>query len=89
VDNDVNPRDYLKRFYVDSLVHDPVMLQYLIDLLGEAQITLGSDYPFPLGEEEPGKLIESMSELNDLTKERLLHGTALEWLGKTKEHFGK
>ncbi len=89
VDNDINPREYLKRFYVDSLVHDPVMLQYLIDLFGAEQITLGSDYPFPLGEAEPGKLIESMSELNALTKERLLNGTALEWLGKTKEDFGK
>jgi len=81
VDNKVNPRVYLGKFYVDSLVHDPVMLKYLIDLIGENRIALGSDYPFPLGEAEPGKLIESMAELSQVTKKRLFSGTALEWLG--------
>ena len=81
VDNNVNPREYLGKFYFDSLVHDPVMLKYLIDLVGENRIALGSDYPFPLGELEPGKLIESMPDLSETTKARLLGGTALEWLG--------
>jgi aminocarboxymuconate-semialdehyde decarboxylase len=81
IDNNVNPRSYLGKFYVDSLVHDPIMLKYLIDLIGENRIALGSDYPFPLGEAEPGKLIESMPELSATTKARLLGGTAVEWLG--------
>ena len=81
--NTVNPREYLGRFYLDSLVHDRAMLKYLVDLIGEEKIALGSDYPFPLGEKEPGRLIESM-ELSETTKHRLLSGTALEWLGKGK-----
>ncbi len=80
-ENKVNPKDYLGKFYVDSLVHDPVMLKYHVDLIGENRIALGSDYPFPLGEAEPGKLIESMAELSEGTKARLLAGTAIEWLG--------
>ncbi len=79
VDNKVNPMSYLGRFYVDSLVHHPGMLQYMIDLMGANSIALGSDYPFPLGEQIPGKLIESMP-LDTQTREKLLHGTALEWL---------
>ncbi|MGH8397150.1 MAG: amidohydrolase family protein [Gammaproteobacteria bacterium] len=79
VDNKVNPMSYLGRFYVDSLVHHPGMLQYMIDLMGASSIALGSDYPFPLGEHVPGELIESML-LDNKIKERLLHGTALEWL---------
>jgi len=81
VDNNINPKNYLGKFYLDSLVHDKVMLKYLIDLVGEDKIALGSDYPFPLGEHEPGCLIESM-ELDEKTKRRLLGETALEWLGK-------
>ncbi len=81
VDNPVNPRNYLGRFYVDSLVHDPKALTYLLQLFGPEKIALGTDYPFPLGEKEPGKLIESMPELSASTRERLLRGTALEWLG--------
>ncbi len=83
VDNNVNPRNYLGKFYLDSLVHDKVVLKYLIDLVGEEKIALGSDYPFPLGEAKPGLLIESMSELSETTKQRLLSGSALEWLGLT------
>ena len=82
VDNTRNPRLYLGRFYFDSLTHDPVMLRYLIELVGTNRIALGSDYPFPLGEPEPGRMIESMTDLSVATKERLFNGTAEEWLGR-------
>lgn len=85
VDNKVNPRSYLGKFYVDSLVHDPAALCYLLEVFGADHIALGSDYPFPLGESEPGRLIESLSRLSAATRRRLLSGTALEWLGKTRE----
>ena len=87
VDNDVNPRDYLGRFYVDSLVHDAEALRYLIKTIGPERIALGSDYPFPLGEETPGALIESMSDLSKDIKDRLLFETALEFLGLDQEPF--
>ena len=86
VDNNVNPREYLDRFYLDTLVHDPMMLDFLMQLMGPKQLALGTDYPFPLGELEPGKLIGSMP-YSDEIKERLLSGTALEWLGLQKEMF--
>lgn len=75
------------KFYVDSLVHDPKTLKFILDVYGPERIALGSDYPFPLGEAVAGKLIEAMPELSTATKERLLHGSALEWLGKTKKDF--
>ena len=86
VDNNVNPRTYLDKFYLDTLVHDDQMLNYLLDLFGPKQLALGSDYPFPLGEHHPGKLIESMP-YDDTIKARLLHGTALEWLDLEKKNF--
>lgn len=81
IDNDVNPREYLKSFYIDSLTHDAMALQYLIELFGVNQIALGSDYPFPLGEHKPGHLIETMSDIIPVEKARMLGGTAMEWLG--------
>ena len=80
VDNNESPRKYLKSFYLDSLVHDPLMLDLLIKLMGPERIALGTDYPFPLGELSPGKLIQAMP-YDDKIKERLMSGTALEWLG--------
>ncbi len=86
IDNNVNPRNYLDKFYIDTLVHDPLMLKYILDVFGPNQLAMGSDYPFPLGEHHPGKLIEN--NINETAiKERLLHGTALEWLNLKKEQF--
>lgn len=86
IDNKVNPREYLNKFYLDTLVHDPMMLDYLMKLMGPDQLALGTDYPFPLGELEPGKLIKSLPYA-DSDKEKLLSGTALKWLGLNKEEF--
>ena len=80
VDNDINPRAYIGKFWIDSLVHDEKAMQYIIDVMGEDNICLGSDYPFPLGEHHPGKLIEQMNLKTEL-KEKLLFKNAQAWLG--------
>ena len=45
-----------------------------------SRLALGSDYPFPLGEDVPGTLIESMEEISEDDRARMLSGTALEFL---------
>lgn len=86
VDNPHDPRKYLDRLYFDSLVHEPLILDYLVKLVGAHQIMLGSDYPFPLGEHRPGELIESMP-YDDAIKSMLLHGAALKWLSMESSKF--
>lgn len=83
----LNPRSFMGSFYVDSLVHDADALRYLIGLVGAERVALGSDYPFPLGESVPGELIESMDDLSDEVKDRLLAGTALEFLQLDASRF--
>lgn len=85
-DNQHGPRKYLNRMYFDALVHEQSSLEYLIDLVGTEQIAMGSDYPFPLGEAEPGKLIESM-HYDDSVKEMLLNRAALNWLDLERSKF--
>ncbi|XP_066433425.1 2-amino-3-carboxymuconate-6-semialdehyde decarboxylase isoform X2 [Eleutherodactylus coqui] len=58
----VPPRKYLGTFYTDSLVHDPRALELLVEMIGEDKVLLGTDYPFPLGEQQAGQLIESMKD---------------------------
>ena len=79
VDNNVNPKNYLGKFWLDSLVHDPAMLDYIVNLIGENRVSLGSDYPFPLGENNPGELIRNMN-YSEQKKTMLLSGAALQWL---------
>jgi aminocarboxymuconate-semialdehyde decarboxylase len=86
VDNPINPRKYLSKFWLDSLVHDQKMLEFVVDLMGAEKIALGSDYPFPLGENKPGELIRN-SSFSDTVKENLLFGAALKWLNLEKNLF--
>ena len=79
IDNQISPEKYMGKFWLDSLVHDPKMLDYIVGLVGENRVALGTDYPFPLGELEPGRLINSMP-WSEQRKGKLLHGAALEWL---------
>ena len=87
IDNNKNPKSYIDKFYIDSLVHSQESLEFLIDNVGAKQIALGTDYPFPLGETPPGKRIDQISSITNEQKERLLHGTALEWLDLDKKLF--
>ncbi len=86
VDNNMPPREYLGRFWLDSLVHDKAMLDYVVDLMGPARVALGTDYPFPLGELQPGTLIRTAG-YDMATESMLLHGAALEWLNLDKSLF--
>lgn len=84
IDSSTSPRDYVGRIFVDSLVHDPVMLRSLVEIMGADCIALGSDYPFPLGEHRPGSLIETAGLAEEVT-EKLLSTNALRWLATTPE----
>lgn len=86
VDNPHSPRKYLNQMYFDSLVHEPAKLDYLIKLVGADQVALGTDYPFPLGESKPGKMIESMP-YDESIREMLFNGAALNWLNLDKHQF--
>lgn len=88
VDNPHPPRRYAGRFYTDSLVHDPHALRLLVDVLGQDRVMLGTDYPFPLGDLEPGRLIETMEEFSPQLKDKLLSTNALEFLGVDGARFG-
>ncbi len=86
IDNPVAPIEYLGRFWIDSLVHDKRMLDHVVDMFGDKRVALGTDYPFPLGELQPGKLIKE-SGYSEQAIENLLGGAALEWLNMEKSFF--
>ena len=79
IDNPISPKNYIGKFWVDSLVHDKKAMEFLIDLMGDDNICLGSDYPFPLGEHKSGRLIEKM-KLSKKVEKKLFYKNAIEWL---------
>jgi len=83
----LGPRAQVDRIFVDALVHDAEALRLLLAIFGPERVALGSDYPFPLGEAQPGRLIESLDGVGEAARDRLLAGTALEILGRRREEF--
>ena len=79
-------KNLLKRLYFDSWVADDGALRYLLDACGVDRVMLGTDYPFPLGEQVPGEGIERLA-LDEVQQARIYHGTALEWLGLPLARF--
>jgi aminocarboxymuconate-semialdehyde decarboxylase len=74
------PSHYLNRFYTDSAVFDQRALRFLVETMGADRVMLGSDYPFPLGEERVGALIRE-SSLPEDARNKLLGGNAVRFLG--------
>ncbi|MCX8491558.1 MAG: amidohydrolase family protein [Cyclobacteriaceae bacterium] len=86
IDNNFNPRKYISKFWVDSITHDPLMLEYVLKLQGSKKVMLGSDYPFPLGDLGIGKFIDEMN-LTAQVKEDIFFNSVLEWLDLPKSNF--
>ena len=86
IDNEVNPREYLGKFWVDCITHDADALKFIIDKVGSNKVCLGSDYPFPLGDLEIGKFIEEMN-LPKKTVDDIFRNSTLEWLNLSPAQF--
>lgn len=87
IDNNVNPRNYLGKFWIDSITHDAKALQYVLDMAGNDKVCMGSDYPFPLGDLEMGKFMEEEMQLGDELKEKIFSQNSLDWMNLDKKAF--
>ena len=86
IDNPNNPREYCGKFWVDCITHDSEMLNYILKMQGSKKVTLGSDYPFPLGDLEIGEFVNEMNLENNVVEDIFCNST-LEWLKLKKELF--
>ena len=54
-----NPVEALQQIYVDTILHDPCVLRFVIDMIGSARLMMGSDMPFPIGDAEPLRIVQA------------------------------
>lgn len=59
------PSEYLRAIYVDTVVHEPAVLRFLIDTMGAGRVLLGTDYPFEMGDDDPVGLVRSVAGITD------------------------
>jgi len=86
--SELPPSHYVNRFYVDSAVFDQNALNLLVQVMGAERVVLGSDYPFPLGEERIGRLVRD-SKLAPEVKAKILGANAHGWLNLPTENMDK
>jgi aminocarboxymuconate-semialdehyde decarboxylase len=70
------PSSYCDRFCVDSAIFSIAALRLLVETMGAERVLLGTDAPFPLGEQEPGALVDTAFADDAGTRERVLAGNA-------------
>ena len=50
---------YLKNFYVDSITFRPETLRFVLEIMPEGHVFLGTDYPFDMGDPDPVRFLKS------------------------------
>jgi aminocarboxymuconate-semialdehyde decarboxylase len=63
------------RLYFDTVLFEPRALRFLCDVAGAGKVVLGSDHPFPIGDDEPVKVVEE-APLSDAERQAILGETA-------------
>ena len=81
-DSAASPKDLLRRFYFDSLTHDPQALRFLIDLVGADRIVIGTDAPFDMGDGQPLAMLDQVPALTADERANICTNTARRLLGE-------
>ena len=70
-----SPTSYLEKFYFDTIVFDPQMLDNLVRRYGADRIVMGTDYPFDMGVEDPVGFV-ARGKLSSVDKAKIMGGNA-------------
>ncbi|HEX6022097.1 MAG TPA: amidohydrolase family protein [Solirubrobacter sp.] len=49
----------LRRFYYDTVTHDPAVLRALVDFAGHDHVLAGSDHPFDMADPDPAETVRA------------------------------
>lgn len=74
------PSDYRRRFTYDTVAHSAAVMRFVIAQAGPDRVTLGDDYCYDMGEENPVGAVDAL-DLNPADRALLLGGTASRLLG--------
>jgi aminocarboxymuconate-semialdehyde decarboxylase len=76
-----SPLELLRRFYFDALTHDADALRFLVAKAGADRVTIGTDAPYDMGEDDPVGMINTLP-VSERDRDRILGLNALELLGE-------
>jgi aminocarboxymuconate-semialdehyde decarboxylase len=77
---------YLRRFYYDTISHNPQIMRFLMQMVGSDRIVIGSDYNFDAGYSRPVAFVDEIPDLTKHERSLILGDNAAEVL-KLKARF--
>ena len=72
--------DSLRRFYYDTVTHDPAVLRALVEFVGAERVVAGSDHPFDMGDPDPEATVRAAG-LGSEAEAAILEGNAERLVG--------
>lgn len=75
------PKDYLRRFYYDTIGYADQAHDYLVKLVGADRVMMGSDFCFPIAYERPVQIVTDNLSWTEEQKRLILEGNARRLLG--------
>ncbi|MFT3801987.1 MAG: amidohydrolase family protein [Burkholderiaceae bacterium] len=80
-----SPLEQARTLFFDDLLYDARAIRALIDLVGQTQVMVGTDYPFAIMDRDPGKRLDSL-DVGDETRALLSFRNAMRWLGRPESN---
>ncbi|MBP2389049.1 amidohydrolase family protein [Aeromicrobium fastidiosum] len=74
----IDPREAVRRLWVDCLAHDAALLDLALSAIGGDKVVVGSDWPFPMGLDDP---LGSLQHLSAETVHAISHRNVTTLLG--------
>ncbi|MEK6709814.1 MAG: amidohydrolase family protein [Nitrospinota bacterium] len=71
------PERYIKKFFYDTIIHNPECLQFAVKSLGVDRVMYGTDYPFDMGNLGRAKGIPGLSKLPKKAQDQILSGNVM------------
>jgi aminocarboxymuconate-semialdehyde decarboxylase len=74
------PSGYLDNIFCDTLTHSPAALSYLVDVLGERNVVIGTDLPFDVEDPDPRAHVRSAQRLEEDQIDVIERVSPVRWL---------
>lgn len=75
------PSAYLPRLFYDSITFNSHSLSFLIQMVGDKQVVLGTDYPFDMGETDPVNMLDTAVASNEVVHHQVSYTNARSLFG--------
>jgi aminocarboxymuconate-semialdehyde decarboxylase len=75
------PGEVLKQIWFDTVLFRSDQVAFLVNLVGQERVVMGTDSPYDMGENDPVALIRGTAGLDDAAQAAILGGNAASLLG--------